>query len=176
VSNGTSFMNLCNWKRKKNSKVTGRLGTNDNHDCELKPWEVGEEAAKGNIEGGKTEFFFLENLFWEEKGFDAIECHLKDNIIDKKYSNSFPLGFALVKEVIVQIDRFKKVPPKIVYHPLLKAHVNEIKTGIIVYNKFDTKAPIFAIPKDPNRPYFILPHAPSTWEEIKDLQFLIVGG
>lgn len=169
-------MNSCNWKRKKYSKVAKRLGANDNHSCELKPWEVGEEVAQGNIEGGKTEKKFLENLFWEEKGFDAIECHLKDNIIDKKYSNSFPLGFALVKEVIVPIDRFKKVSPKIVYHPLLKAHVNEIKTGIIVYKKSDIKAPIFAIPKDTNRPYFSLPHAPRTWEDIEDLQFLIVGG
>jgi hypothetical protein len=112
----------------------------------------------------------------EGKGFDAIECHLKDNIIYKEYSNSFPLQFALVKDVIIIIDRFKRVPPKVVYHPLSKAHVNKIKTRIIVYNKFDTKVPIFAIPKDPDRPDFILPHAPRTWEEIKDLQFLIVGG
>ncbi len=45
----------------------------------------------------------------------------------------------------------------------------------MVYNKFDTKAPIFTIPKDPNKPYSIILYAPRTWEDIKDLQFFYSG-
>lgn len=81
-----------------------------------------------------------------------------------------------MKDVLVPIDRFKRVPPKIVYHPLSKAHANKIKTHIIVSNKFNIKAPIFAILEDPYKPNFISLHAPRTWEEIKDLQFLIMDG
>ncbi len=110
----------------------------------------------------------------EEKGFDVLECRLKDNTIE--YSNSFPLGFALMKDILVSMDRFKRAPLKIVYCPLLKSHVNKIKTHITVHNKFDTKVPIFTIPKDQDRRDFIFPRARRTWEEIKDLQVFIVGG
>lgn len=110
----------------------------------------------------------------EEKGFDVVECRLKDNTIE--YLNSFPLGFALVKDVLVSMDRFKRVLVKIVYHPLSKAHVNKIKTHITIYNKFDTRVLIFTIPKDQDKPNFIFPRALKTWEEIMDLQVFIVGG
>jgi hypothetical protein len=129
--------------------------------------EISKEEKQKNILGKLI-------MGKEEKGFDVVECHLKDNKIE--YSNSFPLGFALVKDILVSMDRFKRAPLKIVYCPLLKAHVNEIKTRIIVHNKFDTKVPIFTIPKDQDRREFIFPRAPRTWEEIKDLQVFIVGG
>jgi hypothetical protein len=81
-----------------------------------------------------------------------------------------------VKDILVSMDRFKRVPVKIMYHPLSKAHANKIKTHITIYNKFDTKVLIFTIPKDQDKPNFIFPCALKTWEEIMDLQVFIVGG
>lgn len=40
-------------------------------------------------------------------------------------------------------------PLEIIYRPFSKEHVNEIKTWITMYNKFDMKVPIFAILEDP---------------------------
>jgi hypothetical protein len=97
-------------------------------------------------------------------------------MIGKEYSNLFPLGIFLVQGVNLPINRFKTSPPKIIYHLLSKKHVNEIKMRIIVYNKFDTKVPIFAIPEDPERPNYILPCCPRKWEYIQNFQFLIVSG
>ncbi len=71
----------------------------------------------------------------EAKGFDTIECCIKDAMIGKEYSNLFPLGFSMVEGVNLPINRFKKLPPKIIYHLFSKEHVNEIKMRIIVYNK-----------------------------------------
>jgi hypothetical protein len=109
------------------------------------------------------------------KGFDLVECHVKDVTIRKEYANMFQLGFAPVKDVRLLVNRFKRSSPKIVYYPLSREHVNKIKTQIVIYNKYDTKVPIFVIPEDPERPNFILPHHPKKWEEIHNLQFLIVG-
>jgi hypothetical protein len=44
---------------------------------------------------------------------------------------------------------FKRSPLEIIYHPFSKEHVNKIKTQITIYNKFDTKVPIFTILEDP---------------------------
>jgi hypothetical protein len=84
----------------------------------------------------------------ETNGFDPIECHIKDTTIGEEYAKSFPLSFTLVKDVKLPIYRFKRSSLEIVYHPFSKEHVNEIKTPIIIYNKFDTKVPIFAILED----------------------------
>ncbi len=81
-----------------------------------------------------------------------------------------------MKDVLISVDGFKRALLEIVYCPLSKAHVNEIKTHITVYNKFDTKAFIFAILEDQDRLDSILPCASKTWKEIKDLQFFIMGG
>jgi hypothetical protein len=48
MSNETSFMSLCNWKRRKYSKVA-RLKVNNNHGHEFEPNEDSEEAVQGNI-------------------------------------------------------------------------------------------------------------------------------
>jgi hypothetical protein len=45
-----------------------------------------------------------------------------------------------------------------------------------MYNKFDTKVPIFAILKDPEKLNYILPHHLKKWEDIQNFQFLIVSG
>jgi len=66
----------------------------------------------------------------EAKAFNPMECHIKDTTIDEKYSNSFPLGFALVKDVKLLVDQFKRSSSKLVYHSLLRQHVNTIKTKI----------------------------------------------
>jgi hypothetical protein len=68
---------------------------------------------QGNVRRGKVEKNLIKLILGkEEKGFDAIECHdLKDNTIDKKYLNSLPLGFALVKNVLVLVEKIKKAPP-----------------------------------------------------------------
>jgi hypothetical protein len=84
-------------------------------------------------------------------------------MISEKYANSFPIGFS--KGVNLLINYFKRSSPKIIYHPLSKEHVNEIKTQIIMYNKFDTKVPIFAILEDLERPNCIFPRCPKKWED-----------
>jgi hypothetical protein len=53
---------------------------------------------------------------------------------------------------MVDIHHFKKVFPNIVCGPLLDIHKDKIKKRIMQYNKFDTKVPIFVIPKDPKSP------------------------
>jgi hypothetical protein len=85
---------------------------NKNHGHEFEPSEAGKEVVQGNIQGGKSK-----KHLWKThsrkggKRVDVVECHLKDNTIE--YSNSFPLGFALVKDVIVPMDRFKREPLEI---------------------------------------------------------------
>jgi hypothetical protein len=110
----------------------------------------------------------------EVKGFDPIECRIKDAMIGKEYSN--PLGFSSIQGVNLPINRFKTSPPKIIYHLLSKEHINEIKIRIIVYTKFDIKVPIFAILEDLERPNYIFPCCPKKWEYIQNFQFLIVSG
>jgi hypothetical protein len=86
----------------------------------------------------------------------------------------FPLVSPQSKVWIYLSIVFNRLPPKITYHP--REHVNEIKTRIIVYNKFDTKVPIFAIPKDLKMLNYILPRCPKEWEDIQNFQFFINGG
>jgi hypothetical protein len=112
----------------------------------------------------------------EVKGFDPVECHIKDAMIGKEYSNLFPFGFSSIQGVNLPINHFKRSPVEIIYNLLSKKHVNEIKMRIIVYNNFDTKVLIFAIPEDPERPNCILPCCPRKWEYIQNFQILIVSG
>lgn len=46
------FYELVQLEKEKNSRVVGRLEANHGRELELR--EAGEEAAQGNIEGGKT--------------------------------------------------------------------------------------------------------------------------
>jgi len=62
------------------------------------------------------------------KGFNLVECHMKDVTIGEEYVKSFPLGFALVKDVNSLVNRFKRSPSEIIYHSLSREHANEIKT------------------------------------------------
>jgi hypothetical protein len=79
-----------------------------------------------------------------------------------------------VPGVMVDVHHFKKAPPNILCWPLLDIHKDKIKKKIMQYNKFDTKVPIFAIPKDPKSLGHILPQKPRKWEDIQNHQFLIV--
>lgn len=63
----------------------------------------------------------------EAKGFDLVECHVKDATIGKEYANSFPLSFSPIKGVNLFINCFKRSPPKIIYRPLYNEHV--MKSG-----------------------------------------------
>jgi hypothetical protein len=47
----------------------------------------------------------------QAKGFNPVECCVKDVTIGKEYANSFPLGFSLVKGVNLPINCFKRSPP-----------------------------------------------------------------
>ncbi len=111
----------------------------------------------------------------EVKSFNPIKSHIKDTSIGEEYVNSIPLGFSSVQGVNLFVNHFKKSPLEIVNYPFSKDHVNEIKTWITMYNKFDTKVTIFAIPKDPKKLNYILPHHPKKWEDIQNFQFLIVS-
>jgi hypothetical protein len=64
----------------------------------------------------------------EAKGFDSVECCIKEAIISEEYANSFPLGLCLVKGVNLPINCFKRSPLEIVYCSVFKEHVNEIKS------------------------------------------------
>jgi hypothetical protein len=112
----------------------------------------------------------------EAKDFDLVECHIKDAMIGEEYVSLFPICFTPIKDMRLPIDRFKRSPSKIIYCPLSREHVNKISTRITFYNKFDTKVPIFTILEDLKRFNFILPCRPKKWEDIHNLQFLIVGG
>ncbi len=57
----------------------------------------------------------------DEKGFDIVECQLKDETISDEYFSSFPLGFTLVKDILLPITKFKKPALDIIYHPLSRA-------------------------------------------------------
>jgi len=107
----------------------------------------------------------------EEKGFDIVECQLKDETINDEYFSFFPLRFTLVRDVLLPITKFKKATLDIIYHP-----INKIKICVMCYNKFHMKVSIFAIPEDSKKPIDILLLAPMKWEEIQDLEFLIGGG
>ncbi len=61
------------------------------------------------------------------KGFNLIECRIKDATIGKDYANLFPFGFSLVKGVTLFVNHFKRSAPEIVYHAFSREHVNEIK-------------------------------------------------
>ncbi len=50
-----------------------------------------------------------------------MECQLKDETINDEYFSSFPLRFTLVRDVLLPITKFKKVPLDIIYHPLSRA-------------------------------------------------------
>jgi hypothetical protein len=50
-----------------------------------------------------------------------VECQLKDETINDEYSNSFPLGFTLEKDILLPITIFRKPTLDIIYHPLSRA-------------------------------------------------------
>ncbi len=57
----------------------------------------------------------------EEKGFDIVECQLKDEIISDEYFSSFSLRFTPMRDVLLPITKFKKAPLDIVDRPLSRA-------------------------------------------------------
>jgi hypothetical protein len=77
---------------------------------------------------------------------------------------------------MVDVHRFKKATPNIIYQPFSNIHNDEIKKKFKQYNKLDTKIPIFAILENPNNPNHILPWHLKKWEDIQNNQFSIVGG
>ncbi len=111
---------------------------------------VAKRPQKEEIEVEKKEKIFGKIVMGKKaKSFDLVECRIKDTTIGEEYVNSFPFGFSLIKGVNLPINCFKRSAPDVVYHPLYREHVNEIKMRITLYNKFDTKVPIFTILEDP---------------------------
>jgi hypothetical protein len=69
-----------------------------------------------------------ENILGKEaKGFDHIECLIKDVRIGEEYEKIIPHGFTPVEGVNIHVNHFKRLPLEIVYCPLSKKHVSEIK-------------------------------------------------
>lgn len=95
----------------------------------------------------------------EEKGFDIVECQLKDEIISDEYFSSFSLRFIPMRDVLLHVTNFLKAPLDIVDHPLYKAPHKQNKNCIMCYNKFHMKVSIFAILEDSKKPNDILLHA-----------------
>jgi hypothetical protein len=96
----------------------------------------------------------------EDKGYNAKEYRFVDKTIGEEYSVCFPFGHHPILDMTILIERLKRFPPNIVYWPMLNIHVDEIKRRITQYNKFDTKAPFFAIPEDLALPNCIMPKCP----------------
>ncbi len=111
----------------------------------------------------------------EEKGFYAKDCCLVTETIGEKYDVYFLFGTALMPNVEIEVYRFKWFPPNIIYRPFSNVHVDKIKKKIVQYNKYDTKASIFAILKDQKIPNCILLCKPKNWKEMENHQFFIIG-
>jgi hypothetical protein len=111
----------------------------------------------------------------EDKGLDAAKCQLVNDTLGNEFMGCFPFGNDMFPSISIDVHHFKRALPNIVYLPLSNIHKDEIKKRITQYNKFDTKVPIFMIPKDPHNANHIIPHKPKKWEDTQDNQFLIVG-
>jgi hypothetical protein len=113
---------------------------------------------KEKMEAQKKEKI-LDNIVLEkeEKGFDVKECCLVAETIGEEYDVYFLFSIALVPNVEIEVYRFKRFPPNIIYRWLLNVHVDKIKKKIVQYNKYDMKISIFAIPKDSKNSNYILP-------------------
>lgn len=98
-----------------------------------------------------------------------------DDMLEDEFLDYFPLGNDPILNVTINVHWFLKAPPNIVYRPLSYIHKDEIKKNITQYNEFDTKVPIFAIPKDTKSPRHIMLWKPRKWEDIqKPLVFLLL--
>jgi hypothetical protein len=86
--------------------------------------------------------------------------------LGNEFLGFFPFGNDLLPSVSIDVHCFKRTPPNIVYHPLLDIHKDDFFKKITQYNKFDTKVPIFAIPKDSHNVTRIIPCKPKKWEDI----------
>jgi hypothetical protein len=174
VDKWIEFKELIELKREDTTR--GSQGGSQ-HTIAMVENSTAKRPLKEEIEVKKKEKILGKIIMGKEaKGFDLVECHIKDTTIGEEYANLFPLGFTPVEGVNLPINYFKRSPPEIVYLTLSKKHVNEINTQIIVYNKFDTKVPIFTIPEGPERPNYILPRCLKKWEDIQNFQFLIING
>jgi hypothetical protein len=96
-------------------------------------------------------------------------------LLGNEFLGCFPFGNDLFLGISIDVHRFKRAPPNIVYYLLSNIHKNEIKNKITQYNKFDTKMPIFAILKDPHNADHITFHKLNKWEDIQDIQYLIIN-
>ncbi len=90
----------------------------------------------------------------EDKGWNAKEYHFVDKRIKEEYSMCFPFGHHPNFDMTIPIEI------QMVYQPMLNNHVDEIKRQITQYNKFNTKAPIFAILKYLAEPNCIMSRCP----------------
>jgi hypothetical protein len=96
--------------------------------------------------------------------------------LNNEFLGFFPFGNDSLLGVSIHVHHFKITPPNIVYCPLSNIHKDGIKKIITQYNKFDTKVPIFVIPEDSHNANHITPRKLRKWEDIQDIQFLIIGG
>jgi hypothetical protein len=84
----------------------------------------------------------------EDKQFNMAKYWFVDDTLGNEFLGCFPFGNDLLLGVSIDVHRFKRAPPNIVYHPLLDIHKDEFLKRITQYNKFDTKVPIIAIHED----------------------------
>jgi hypothetical protein len=89
-------------------------------------------------------------------------------MLGNEFMGCFPFGNDLLLNISLDVHHFKKTLPNIVYHPFSDIHKDEILKRITQCNKFDTKVPIFVIPKNPHNSNHIFPHKPKKWEDIQD--------
>jgi hypothetical protein len=87
-------------------------------------------------------------------------------MLGNEFLGCFPFQNDLLPSVSIDVHRFKRAPPNIVYCPFSNIHTDEIKKKITTYDKFDTKVPIFAILEDPHNVDHITLHKSKKWEDI----------
>ncbi len=94
------------------------------------------------------------------------KCRLVNDTLGNEFLGCFPFGNDPLPSVSIDVHRFKRALPNILYRPLSDIHKDEIKERITQYNKFDTKVPIFAIPEDPLNVDHITLCKSKKWEDI----------
>jgi hypothetical protein len=80
----------------------------------------------------------------------------------------FPFGNDLLQGVSIDVHRFTKALPNIVYCPFSNVHKDDFFIKITQYNKFKTNVPIFVIFEDPHSVKHITLYKSKKWEDIQD--------
>jgi hypothetical protein len=128
-----------------------------------------KKQKKEKIEAKKKEKILTKLVVRkEDKGFNVTKCRFVDDTLGNEFMGCFPFGNHLLQGVSIDVHRFTKALPNIVYCPFSNVHKDDFFIKITQYNKFETNVPIFVIPEDPHSVEHITPYKSKKWEDIQD--------